>query len=72
MLATFNSTRDWTAIGTLALAAVTLVAVIVTAIALRQARADIALSRRRSKKHTDPSLCLWPTRRMEFAGLRDP
>jgi len=46
MLATFNGAWDWTAIGTLALAAVTLAAVIVAAIALRQTRADIALSRK--------------------------
>ncbi len=46
MLATFNDTWDWTAVGTLALAAVTLAAVIVAAIALRQTRADITLSRK--------------------------
>ena len=46
MLAAFNGTWDWTAIGTLALAVVTLAAVIVAAIALRQTRAAIALSQK--------------------------
>ncbi len=46
MLAAFNDTWDWTAIGTLALAVVTLVAVIVGAFSLRQTRKAIALSRR--------------------------
>lgn len=46
MLATFNGTWDWTAIGTLALAVVTLAAVIVAGIAVRQTRAEIALSRK--------------------------
>jgi hypothetical protein len=46
MLATFNGTWDWTAVGTLVLAVVTLAAVIVAAIALRQTRADITLSRK--------------------------
>lgn len=46
MLAAFNGAWDWTAIGTLALAMVTLAAVIVAAIALRQTRAAIALSRK--------------------------
>jgi hypothetical protein len=46
VLAAFNGTWDWTAIGTLALAAGTLAAVIVAAIALRQTRAAIALSRK--------------------------
>ena len=45
MLATFNGTWDWTAIGTLVLAAVTLAAVIVAAVSLRQTRREIALSR---------------------------
>lgn len=46
MLATFNDTWDWTAVGTLALAATTFTAVIIAAIALRQTRTDIALSRK--------------------------
>lgn len=46
MLATFNGTWDWTAIGTLALAVVTLAAVIVGAVSLRQTRKAIALSRK--------------------------
>ncbi|MHB8240667.1 MAG: hypothetical protein ACYDHN_01630 [Solirubrobacteraceae bacterium] len=46
MLATFNGTWDWTAIGTLALAGVTLAAVIVGAVSLWQTRQAIALSRK--------------------------
>jgi hypothetical protein len=46
MLAAFDGTWDWTAIGTLGLAAVTLAAVIVGAISLRQTRKAIALSRK--------------------------
>ena len=46
MLAAFNGTWDWTAIGTLALAVVTLAAVTVAGIAVRQTRAEIALSRK--------------------------
>jgi hypothetical protein len=46
VLAAFNGTWDWTAIGTLALAVVTLAAVIIATIALRQTRDAIALSRR--------------------------
>jgi hypothetical protein len=46
MLAAFNDTWDWTAIGTLALAVVTLAAVIVAAVALRQTKGEIEISRR--------------------------
>lgn len=52
----FHNTFDWTAVGTLALAAVTLVAVIVAAISLRQTRADIALSRREVEEAHRPAL----------------
>jgi hypothetical protein len=45
MLATFNGTWDWTAVGTLALAVVTLAAVIIGTVSLRQTRKAIALSR---------------------------
>jgi hypothetical protein len=45
MLAVFNSSWDWTAVGTLALAVVTLAAVIIGTVSLRQTRKAIALSR---------------------------
>lgn len=56
MLATFNGTWNWTGIGTLVLAAVTFLAVLVAAIALRQTRADIALSRKEVEEAHRPVL----------------
>jgi hypothetical protein len=46
MLASFNDTWDWTAVGTLALAAVTFVLLVIAAISLRQTRKEIGLSRK--------------------------
>lgn len=46
MLAVFHNTWDWTAIGTLALAAITLAAVIVATVSLRQTRQAIVVSRK--------------------------
>lgn len=46
MLASFNGTWDWTAIGTLTLAVVTVAAVLVGALSLRQTQKAIALSRK--------------------------
>jgi hypothetical protein len=56
MLAAFDGTWDWTAIGTLALALVTLAAVIIGAVALRQTRKAIALSRKEVEEAHRPVL----------------
>jgi hypothetical protein len=63
-LATFNSTWDRTAIGTLVLAAVTLAVVIVAAIGLRKTRAGLALSRREVEESNAPAgpCALWSIR----------
>lgn len=71
MLATFNSTWDWTAVGTLALAATTFAAVIVAAIALRQTRTDIALSRKQVEEaHRPVVIPVLVTSAPETAGVR--
>jgi hypothetical protein len=78
MLATFNGTWDWTAVGTLALAAVTFalagatfLMVKLTRRALTQSRDEIALSRKEVEEAHKPVVVpLADSRQMEFgAGL---
>jgi hypothetical protein len=56
VLAVFHNTWDWTAIGTLALALVTAVALVIGWLTLRQTRREIALSRREVEEAHRPVL----------------
>jgi hypothetical protein len=56
MLATFDGTWGWTAIGTLALALVTAVALVIGWLTLRQTKNEIALSRREVEEAHRPVL----------------
>jgi hypothetical protein len=65
----FNDTFDLTAIGTLALAAVTFVALVIAARALKQTKAEIQVSRREVEEaHRPVVVPVADNRRMEFAG----
>jgi hypothetical protein len=79
VLAAFNGTWDWTAVGTLTLAAVTLALaaatfwmVKLTRRALTQSRDEIALSRREVEEaHRPVVMPLADDRSMDLTGLRD-
>jgi hypothetical protein len=66
---TSTTALTWTAIGTLVLAVVTLTAVVVSTIALRQTRADIALSRKEVEEaHRPVVVPVADRRRLDPAG----
>jgi hypothetical protein len=66
----FSDSVDLTAIGTLALAAVTFASLVIAARALKQTKAEIAVSRREVEEAHRPVLVpVADNRRIEFAGL---